>query len=116
MDEERTEEERVEEEKSPENLVGRVRELEQELKTKELEAYKLKRLSELGLKPSYSEFLRGGNEEEFERSLVTFLEEQKKALATSGLKEAPRGPGIVTLSPEEAARREIVAISKRRLQ
>ncbi len=108
-------EERMEEARNPEKLVERVRELEQELRTKELEAYKIKRLSELGLKPAYMEFLRGESEEEFERSLVTFLEERKKALASSGLKEAPRGPGIVSLSPEEMVREEIIAIGKRRL-
>ena len=107
---------KAEEGKTAKDLAKKVQKLEQELKQKELEAYKLKRLFSLGLKPSYSEFLQGDCQEEFEKSLSAFLDEQKKALATSGLKEAPRGPGVVKSSPEEKVKEEIIAIGKRRLQ
>ena len=108
-------EERTEEVRTTEDLAETVEKLQQQLRDKELESYKLKRLSELGLKPSYASFLQGKDEQQFEKSLESFLEEQKKAIATAGLKKAPRGPGTKRLSSEETVREQILTVGRRRL-
>ena len=101
---------------TPKEMEERLNQLERELQEKRLENYKIKKLVDMGLKPSYVGFLKGGNEEEFEKSLATFLEEGKRKRVSSVLGEAPRSSGNLKLSEDEKIKDEIIAIGKKRIQ
>ena len=101
---------------TPREMEERLSQLEKELQEKRLENYKIKKLVDMGLKPSYAGFLKGGTEEEFEQSLITFLEEGKKASVSKVLGEVPRSSGNLKLSEDEKIKDEIIAIGKKRIQ